>query len=211
LSRLGGLAPPTTDARGKLGRIGLDFQALAATLPAQMKPIRKPMVIGPFATPDGPHPETARASDTSGRPDAPRFARILVPSDFSDASKRALKYAARFSEYFGSRIVLIHVLEPVMSPDFTHFPLALDEEKVTEAARSRLLHLAKGFLSERHIDHAVVRSGSPFHEIAETARELKADLIIMATHGYSGIKRALLGSTAERVVRHAQCPVMTVR
>ncbi len=176
-----------------------------------MKSIRKPMVIGPFATPDNPAAEAVRSTDAAGRPEALRFGRILVPSDFSDASKRALRYAARFAEQFGSRIILIHVLEPVMSPDFTNFPLALDEEKVVEAARSRLAHLAKGFLNERHIDHAIVRSGSPFHEIAEAARELKADLIIMATHGYSGIKRALLGSTAERVVRHAQCAVMTVR
>jgi universal stress protein A len=192
-------------------RIALDLWAAPGKMQQRMKSIRKPMVIGPFATPGNPEPGTAKTSEGAGRAEALRFGCILVPSDFSDASKRALKYAARFAEQFGSRIVLIHVLEPVMSPDFTHFPLALDEEKVIETARSRLVHLAKGFLSERHIDHAIVRSGSPFHEIAEAARELKADLIIMATHGYSGIKRALLGSTAERVVRHAQCAVMTVR
>jgi universal stress protein A len=140
-----------------------------------------------------------------------RFARILVPTDFSDPSRKALYYAARLAEHFGSRITLIHVIEPVMSPDFTHFPLALDEEKVIAAARHRLLTLGRSVLGDRFIEDAVVRPGSPFHEISEAARELKMDLIIMATHGYSGVKRALLGSTAERVVRYAPCPVMTVR
>jgi universal stress protein A len=176
-----------------------------------MKTIRKPMVIGPFAGPAGDPQSAGKPGDASGRPEALRFGRILVPSDFSDASRKALRYAARFAEQFGSRVTLVHVLEPVMSPDFTNFPLALDEDKVAEAARNRLLHLAKVYLTEPHIEAALVRSGSPFHEIAEAAREIRADLIILASHGYSGIKRALLGSTAERVVRHAQCPVLTVR
>ncbi len=139
------------------------------------------------------------------------FARILAPTDFSDASRKALRYAARFAAQFGSRITLLHVIESSMSPDFTSFPLAMDEEKVAEAARQRLLGLARAHLDERYLAAAVVRSGNPFHEIAEVARELGMDLIIMATHGYTGVKRALLGSTAERVVRYAQCPVLIVR
>ena len=147
----------------------------------------------------------------SGADGGCRFAHILVPTDFSDPSKKALKYAARLAEFFGSHVTLIHVVEPVMSPDFTNFPLALDEEKVIENARHRLLALAKSCLHPNSLQTAVVRTGSPFHEIAEAARELKSDLIIIATHGYTGVRRALLGSTAERVVRHAQCPVLTVR
>jgi universal stress protein A len=192
-------------------RIRLDLLENACKIPQRMKSLKKPMVIGPFAVPGGAPHGPARTGEPAGRPEALRFGRILVPSDFSDSSRKALKYAARFAEQFGSRVTLIHVLEPVMSPDFATFPLALDETKIIETARNRLLHLARGLLHERHIEAAIVRSGSPFHEIAETARELKADLIIMATHGFSGIKRALLGSTAERVVRHAQCAVMTVR
>ena len=169
------------------------------------------MVIGPFAGAGGLRPGAAQTGEAGVRPEALKFGRILVPSDVSDASKKALRYAARFAEQFHSRVILVHVLEPTMSADFATFPLALDEDKVVEAARNRLLHLAKGFLDERQIDSVIVRRGSPFHEIAEAAQELRVDLIILATHGYSGIKRALLGSTAERVVRHAQCPVMTVR
>jgi nucleotide-binding universal stress UspA family protein len=108
-------------------------------------------------------------------------------------------------------VSLIHVIEPVMSPDFKTFPLALDEDKMLENARQRLAQMAKGRIPERHIDALVVRAGNPFHEISEAAREMHSDLIIIATHGCTGLKRALLGSTAERVVRYAKCAVMTVR
>jgi universal stress protein A len=175
-----------------------------------MKLMKKPAVIEAFAKSAN---EEAESSPNAApvRSESLRFGRVLIPSDFSDPSRKALKYAARFVEQFGSRVTLIHVLEPVMSPDFTHFPLALDEEKVMETAHQRLLHLGKTYINERFLDGAIVRSGNPFHEITETARELKFDLIIIATHGYTGLKRAMLGSTAERVVRYAQCAVMTVR
>ena len=176
-----------------------------------MKATRKATVIGAFAGPAEEAGIQPGSDKRVVRPDPLRFGRILVPTDFSDPSKQALKYAARFVEQFGSKVTLIHVMEPTMSPDFTHFPLALDDEKVTEEAKRRLRHLGKIYINERYLDPVVVVSGSPFHEISETAQEMKADLIIIATHGYTGIKRALLGSTAERVVRHAQCTVMTVR
>jgi nucleotide-binding universal stress UspA family protein len=57
----------------------------------------------------------------------------------------------------------------------------------------------------------VVRLGHPYQEITDAARELKVDLIVISTHGYTGLKHVLLGSTAERIVRHAPCPVLTVR
>jgi universal stress protein A len=176
-----------------------------------MKAIRRPSVISPFAGGAAAEGESPGGKAESARLPGLGFARILVPTDFSDPSKKALRYAARFAGQFGSRITLIHVVEPVMSPDFTHFPLALDEEKVLENARQRLVSLARSHLDERCLDAVVVRSGNPFHEIAEAARELKVDLVIMATHGYTGVKRALLGSTAERVMRYAQSPVMIVR
>jgi universal stress protein A len=176
-----------------------------------MKPIRKPAVIGAFAT--GTRSEGGGLERESGYAQAgsAQFARILVPSDFSDPSRKALKYAARLAAQFGSKITLLHVLEPSMSPDFASFPLVLEEEKVVEGARQRLLSLAKAHLDGRYLAALEVRSGNPFHEIAEAARELSMDLIVMATHGYTGVKRVLLGSTTERVVRYAQCPVLVVR
>jgi universal stress protein A len=176
-----------------------------------MKAIRKPLVFNSLAGAAAETGARARVGAGGSHPDTLTFARILAPTDFSDPSRKALIYAARMAGHFSSRVTLIHVLEPVMSPDFTNFPLALDEDKVVEAARQRLMHLGRSILGERLIESAVIRQGSPFHEISDAARELKMDLIIMATHGYSGLKRALLGSTAERVVRYAPCAVMTVR
>ena len=173
--------------------------------------MRKPMVIGAVGEAANDTQDPAGADQAAARAEAPRFGRILVPTDFSDPSRKALRCAVRLAEKFGSRVSLIHVIEPVMSPDFTHFPLALEEEKVIETARQRLAHLGRAWLSEQSLGDFIVRSGNPFHEITEAARELKADLIVISTHGYTGLKRALLGSTAERVVRYAPCAVMTVR
>ena len=173
-----------------------------------MKPIKKPTGISQVAPPASAAAQNGSALVSD---DALRFDRLLVPTDFSDPSKRALHYAARFAQQFGSRVSLIHVIEPVMSPDFKTFPLALDQDKLVENARQQLAHLAKGRVPERHLDALVVRAGNPFHEITEAAREMKTDLIIISTHGYTGLRRALLGSTAERVVRYAKCAVMTVR
>lgn len=167
-------------------------------------------MIGAFAGAGG-NPAPGSHGPAGARSEPSPFSRLLVPTDFSDQSKKALRCAARFVAAFASRVTLIHVIEPVMSPDFTHFPLAMDEDKVLEAAHQRLATLGRAHLDARCLDPAIVRSGNPFHEITEAARELKADLIVIATHGYTGIKRALMGSTAERVVRHAQCPVLTVR
>ena len=66
-------------------------------------------------------------------------------------------------------------------------------------------------INPKLMERTLVRHGVPFHEITEAARTLQTDLIIIATHGYTGLKHALLGSTAERVVRHAPCPVLSVR
>lgn len=136
---------------------------------------------------------------------------ILVPTDFSDPSRKALKYATRFAEQFGAKITLLYVNEPVMYPDFAYYPLAMENDQVNEIARTKLAALGAKEIGARHIEQTLVRTGNPFHEITEAARTLKMDLIIISTHGYTGLKHAVLGSTAERVVRHAPCPVLTVR
>jgi universal stress protein A len=189
------------------GNTGIPF-ASVSNCPAVMKSIKKSPVtrsvvpLGGAASPGG---------SASNHSEGSRFTRLLVPTDFSDPSKKALDYAARFVEQFGARVSLIHIIEPVMSPDFRTFPLALDEDKMMESARQQLAHLARTHHLEHHLDTLIVRAGNPFHEITEAALEIKADLIIISTHGYTGLRRALLGSTAERVVRYAKCPVMTVR
>ena len=138
---------------------------------------------------------------------------ILVPTDFSDASAKALVYAAAFARQFGAKITLLHVVEPIATPDFdSSFPLALDNEAVDAHCKRRLESIAAehGF-DPAIIDKILVRHGRAFHAIATAAKSLNIDLIIVSTHGYTGLKHAFMGSTAERVVRHAGCPVLVVR
>jgi nucleotide-binding universal stress UspA family protein len=138
---------------------------------------------------------------------------ILVPIDFSPPSRKALAAAVQFSRQFGARITLLNVVEPVATPDFVQsFPLAMEMDAVVAQSRKEMERVAKGAgIPPKLLNKVLVRSGRSYHEIAETARALKVDLIIIATHGYTGLKHALLGSTAERVVRHASCPVLVVR
>lgn len=137
---------------------------------------------------------------------------ILVPIDFSDTSVKALRYAERMAEQFGARITLLNVVEPIATPDFAYHPLMLETDEMKTASKTRLEAIGKKLgLSPKLVERVVVRFGSPFVEITEAARTLKVDLIILTTHGYTGLKHVFLGSTAERVVRHAPCPVLTVR
>jgi nucleotide-binding universal stress UspA family protein len=135
-----------------------------------------------------------------------------VPVDFSAPSVAALRYAARFAEQYGARLFLLHVVEPVGTPDFAYYPLVMDNDKVAAAARAELDQITKRTkISPELIAKRLVRTGAAFHEITAAAESLKADLIIIATHGYTGLKHVFLGSTTERVVRHATCPVLVVR
>jgi len=138
---------------------------------------------------------------------------VLVPLDFSEESKKALAYAVPFAEQFGAKLTLLHVVEPVATPGFAaSFPLALENDKLMAVCKGKLEHLIKEqAIDPKLVEKALVRCGRSFHEIAEAARTLKVDLIVISTHGYRGLKHALLGSTTERVVRHAPCPVLVVR
>jgi universal stress protein A len=137
--------------------------------------------------------------------------KILVPLDFSEVSEKALRYAIRFAEQFSSRITLLHVIQPMVYPsDFGYPPTLVDtlDDTMQQAVQEKLRGVANRTPLE--VD-TMIRLGQPYHEIATVAKELEADLIIITTHGHTGLKHALLGSTAERVVRHAPCPVLTLR
>jgi universal stress protein A len=142
-----------------------------------------------------------------------RINSILVPFDFSPSSKMALDYAVTFARQFKARLTLLHVVEPVATPDFAaSFPLAMENDKLMAAAKDELERAVKSARFPRGIvEKILVRFGRSFHEIADAARTRKVDLIIISTHGYTGLKHALMGSTTERVVRHAPCPVLVVR
>lgn len=137
---------------------------------------------------------------------------ILVPIDFSETANKALVYAVRMADQFGSKIVLLNVVEPVATPDLEFHPLMLETENVKKLAKNRLEELCRqAKIPLRMLDRVLVRYGSPYAEITSAAKTLKVDLIILTTHGYTGLKHVFMGSTAERVVRHAPCPVLTVR
>lgn len=157
-------------------------------------------------------PETATGPVIDLVPSYLKLASILVPIDFSDTSQKALKYAVPFAVQFGAKLTLLHVMEPVATPDFAYFPLELESDKVIKALKAKLESVRRKLGPGRElVERILVRQGSAFHEITEAARGLKCDLIVITTHGRTGLKHALLGSTAERVVRHAPCPVLVVR
>ena len=140
----------------------------------------------------------------------PRLARILVPTDFSRHAAQALRYAVPLARQVGGKIRLLHVLEWPVVPA-TLGATMTDEARITEAATHTLDEVARTTVPAELLEKTLVRAGRPYQDIAESARALKMDLIVIATQGRTGWRRALLGSTAERVVRHASCPVLTVR
>jgi universal stress protein A len=142
-----------------------------------------------------------------------RLKKILVPIDFSPPSKNAFKYAVRFAEEFGGEMTLLYVLEPQSVTGYMAIPEATGfVESDIVAAGKHLRSLIASVRNEKiERPHWKVRAGLPSHEIVEVAKELEADLIVIATHGYTGWKHFCIGSTAERVVRAAPCPVLVVR
>lgn len=144
----------------------------------------------------------------------PDIQKILVPIDFSDYSKSALKYAVNFCKNCKADMFLIYVVEPVIyPPDFSMGQIAIPSVNAEwdERARQELDKLAKEEIPSSVTVKTIIKTGKPFLEIIETAGELDVDLIIIATHGRSGVEHILFGSTAEKVVRKAPCPVLTLR
>jgi nucleotide-binding universal stress UspA family protein len=141
-----------------------------------------------------------------------QFNKILAPIDFSPASRNGLKHALRCAEEFGAELTLLYVLEPPPSASLVAIPGAVvfSETDFTKAEKNlRSLVASVGHQSDE--PRWKVRAGVPSHEIVEAAKEADVDLIVIATHGYTGWKHFCIGSTAERVVRAAPCPVLVVR
>jgi len=134
---------------------------------------------------------------------------ILHPTDFSDRSAYALRLACSLARDYGARLVVLHVAEPPPPPDVQGVMLPVSEH-VGDEARADLERLAvpaaDGVRVERRLE-----KGDPATQTLRVARELQADLIVMGTHGRTGLSRLLMGSVAERVVRRASCPVLTVK
>jgi nucleotide-binding universal stress UspA family protein len=136
---------------------------------------------------------------------------ILVPVDFSESSRKALHYALAFARQFQAAVTVLHVV-PLILPD-PRFALAAPgvQEKIFRDGQEQLAAEIQGHGEHWAALKPLVRQGVAFNEIVNAARELGSDLIVLATHGRTGLKHILLGSTAERVVRYAPCPVLVVR
>lgn len=140
--------------------------------------------------------------------------RILVPIDFSDYSKKALKYAISFAQQFNAELYLVYIVEPAIYPaDFSFGQVTLPnfENELRNRGKQELEKLVSTYIAGSVPARTIVKSGKSFLEIINTAREEDIDLIIIATHGHTGVEHILFGSTAEKVVRKAPCPVLVVR
>lgn len=144
----------------------------------------------------------------------PQINKILVPVDFSDYSVNAVSYAVDFAGKFDAKIYLIYIVEPMLYPaDFSMGQIAIPDvnEDLVKRAEDELKSLAKNHLEGKVDYELIIKTGRPFIEIIETADQHDIDLIIISTHGHTGVEHLLFGSTAEKVVRKAPCPVLTLR
>jgi nucleotide-binding universal stress UspA family protein len=144
------------------------------------------------------------------------FNRILVPTDFSSTSDAALEYARVFAERFGGSLHLLHVVEDQYSAGPLGGEIYAQQTTATlttlvQEARERLTHRINALDRSRFGATTEVIVGTAMRTIAEYADDNGYDLIVMGTHGRTGLAHVLMGSVAEHVVRTATCPVLTVR
>ncbi len=142
------------------------------------------------------------------------FATILVTTDFSDTSKLAFPLARTLVEKFGSSVLVVYVLEDVMPPFVgeyaqTSIQTIMDDQR--KNIEEQLATFAAAQMGAEIETETILTAGIPHAEIVRIARERRAGLIVMATHGRGFLGHALFGSTTERVLRRAPCPVLTVR
>ncbi|MBI3592758.1 MAG: universal stress protein [Nitrospirae bacterium] len=140
--------------------------------------------------------------------------RILFPTDFSEGAMNALPYAVDMARSCGAKLFMLHVIYDIATASGLYVPHVSVDEMYKDLEASAKKELEKFGLEERRdikdVEYAVLR-GVPYEEILKFAQEKNIDLIIIGTHGRKGLDRFLFGSTAEKVVRYASCPVLTVR
>jgi universal stress protein A len=135
---------------------------------------------------------------------------ILVPLDMSEMSLKALRYAVPFAKQFDAKLTVVHVVElPAYSPELP-YPPELSPHQTSEV-KKELKTICEANIPSDVQTHLVVHHDFAPDAIVKEARKTKADLIIVSTHGRTGLKHVFLGSVAEKIVRHAPCPVLVVR
>ncbi len=136
---------------------------------------------------------------------------LLVPLDFSHASLKALNYACALVRTCGARVHLVHVCDYDSVPSLEAIGLTIPKAELTRRLKRRLRQVADKFHLESNAETLHVLTGRAYDGICRLGERLGTDLIVTSTRGHTGLKHILLGSTAERVVQHAPCPVLVVR
>ena len=138
--------------------------------------------------------------------------KILCPIDHSDCSKEALKYAVSFAMKDEAKLYLLHIIDiRTFNEGLEAMSMQIPDEETLELLRIKLLDCIPEEMRDDMNVEAIVVQGIPFAEIISTAREKEIDMIVIGSHGRTGIKHMMLGSVSEKVVRKAPCPVLTVR
>jgi nucleotide-binding universal stress UspA family protein len=139
--------------------------------------------------------------------------RILVPTDFSESARHALLYGTSFAREYEGELILLHVVENLTvgyASDLFPVPMAEVFDEISGYAKAELGKLGAEVREKGIRVREMVVQGKPSAEIVRVAREETADMIVLGTHGKGMLDKALFGSTAERVIRRAPCPVLTV-
>lgn len=147
------------------------------------------------------------------RPNVVNLKKILVPLDFSGHARKALNYAAKLAQQFASQVTVVNVVAPVIYAEGMVLPAAMENlDRVSkEHAEAELDKIAADMASHKVSCDTHVLLGHPSDEVVNFAKKHETDLLLITTHGRTGLQHFLLGSTAERIIRHAPCPVMVVR
>jgi universal stress protein A len=142
--------------------------------------------------------------------------RILVPTDFSEPAKQAFQTAVELAQHFSAQLLLAHVVPPIPVPyqpfisPAPAFDITSYLQELVKASREHLQSYADEHVPQGLPATISVTAGDPAYEILRLAKELEADLIVIATHGHGGWRHLLFGSVAEKVVRQAEVPVLVV-
>ena len=142
------------------------------------------------------------------------FKKILCPTDFSEPACKAIKAAGEMAEKFSSELILIHVVGPVpvleTPTGLAGFDVAAYQQELSDSAESSLQLRLEEHIPESVNARSLVVHGEAAHEIVRVAKEEGVDLIIVSTHGATGWRERIFGAVSEKVLRHAECPVLTV-
>ena len=141
--------------------------------------------------------------------------KICCPTDFSEPSYEALKTASEIALHFSAELILVHVVTPIpvipIHDDPTSFNLPLYEKEMETNARIVLNQIQQERIPAGVQSRTVVIQGDPANQIVQLAEDEQVDMIVIATHGFTGWKKFMFGSVTEKVIRYADCPVLSIR